>query len=57
MLELQRFAAVNSGCHGGLQLLCGSRVSLLLFGTMLHGQQQELLRVVENVGEADERAF
>jgi len=57
MLELQRFAAVDSGCHGRLQLLCGSRIALLPFVTMLHGQQQELLRVFDSVREAADRAF
>ena len=57
MLELQRFAAVDSGCKGSLQMLCGSRIAMLLIGPMLHGQQQELLHVVDSVREPDERAF
>ena len=57
MLELQRFAAVHSGCQCCLQRLCGSRIALLPSVTMLHGQQQELLRVFDSVREPIERAF
>ena len=57
MLELQRFAAVDSGCQGRLQLVCDSRIALLRFGTRLHGQQQELLRVFGSVREPVDRAF
>ena len=57
MLKLQLFAAVDSGCRGRLRMLCGSRIALLPLFTMLHGQQQELLRVFGSVREPDERAF
>ena len=56
VLELQLFAAVDS-CRSRLRMLCGSMIALLPLFTMLHGQQQELLRVVDSVREADERAF
>ena len=57
MLELQRFAAVDSGCKGRFQLVCGSSIALLHFGTMLHGRQQELLRVFGSVREPVKRAL
>ena len=57
MLELQRFAAVHSGCRCRLQQLCGNRIAMLLLFSMVSEQQQELLRLVESVREADERAF
>ena len=57
MLELQRFAAVHLGCRGCLRRLCGNRIALLPLFALVSEQQQELLRVVGNVREADERAL
>ena len=57
MLELQRFAAVHSGCRCRLQQLCGNRIAMLPLFSLVSEQQQELLRLVESVREADERAF
>ena len=57
MLELQLFAAVESGCRGRLRMLCGNRIAMLPLFSMVSEQQQELLHVVVSVREADERAL
>ena len=57
MLELQRFAALHSGCRCRLQRLCGHRIAMLLLFSLVSEQQQKLLRVVDNVREPGERAL
>ena len=57
MLELQRFAAVDSSCRRRLLLVCSSSIDLLHFDPMLHARQQELLRVFGSVREPVERAL
>ena len=50
MLELQRFAALHSGCRCWLQRLCGNRIALLPLFALVSEQQRELLRVVWSDG-------
>ena len=57
MLELQLFAAGDSGCRCRLQRLCGHRIAMLLLFSLVCEQQQKLLRVVDNVREPGERAL
>ena len=57
MLELQRIAVVDSSCTRRLQLVYSSSIDLLNFGPMLHGRQQELLRVFGSVKEPVEMAL
>ena len=57
MLELQLFAAGDSGCRCRLQRLCGHRIAMLLLFSLVSEQQQKLLRVVDNVREPGERAL
>ena len=57
MLELQRFAALHSGCRCWLQRLCGNRIALLPLFALVSEQQRELLRVVWNEREPVERAL